>query len=202
MSDSLRRRKLARAAARLAAHRPRAVSPLVLMTDDERLADPLAAARALPRGSMVVVRARDGARRKALAFAMMAMARRRELIVLIASDGNLAAACGADGVHLPEADLGRAARQRACHASLFITTSAHSFAAVGRAKNVDAIFLSPIFATESHPGRAAFGAVRANLIARASRVPVYALGGIDPRNAARLSPSSFCGIAAIGALDV
>jgi len=176
--------------------------PLVLMTDDERLTDPLAAARALPFGSMVVVRSRNGVRRRVLAVAMMTVARRRGLIVLIASDGKLAAACGADGVHLPEVDLEGAARERACHGSFLITASVHSFAAVGRARNVDAIFLSPIFATKSHPGHAALSAVRANFIARAARVPVYALGGIDPRNAARLSPSSFCGIAAIGALNV
>ena len=42
--------------------------------------------------------------------------------------------------------------------------------------------------------------MRANLIARAARMPVYALGGIEPRNAALLS--GFAGIAAIGALDV
>lgn len=202
MSDSLRRRELARAAARLAVHGSFAVPPLVLMTDDERLANPLAAARALPRGSMIVVRARDSARRKALTLAMMRIARSRCLLVLIASDGKLAAECGADGVHLSEAALGQAARERACHPSLLITASAHSLASVGRAALVDALFLSPIFPTQSHPGRAALTAVRANFIARASRVPVYALGGIDSRNAALLSPASFCGIAAIGALDV
>ena len=176
--------------------------PLVLLTDDDRLTDPLAAARALPRGSMVVVRARDNARRKALAFAMMKLARGRGLIVLIASDGKLAAACGADGVHVPEIALGTAARERACHAFFLITGSVHSLAAVGRAHGVDAIFLSPIFATKSHPGGATLTAVRASFIARASRVPVYALGGIEPQNAALLPPSAFAGIAAIGALDV
>jgi len=44
----------------------------------------------------------------------------------------------------------------------------------------------------------ALGAVRANMIARQVRIPVYALGGIDARNAVRLS--GFAGIAAIGAL--
>jgi thiamine-phosphate pyrophosphorylase len=186
----------------LAVHHPFAMPPLVLMTDDERLADPLAAARALPRGSMVVVRARDSARRKVLALTMMKIARARGLVVLIASDGKLAADCGAEGVHLPEAMLGRAARERACHPFLLITASVHSLASVGRAAFADALFLSPIFPTQSHPGRPVLTAVRANFIARASRVPVYALGGVDARNAALLSPVSFCGIAAVGALDV
>jgi thiamine monophosphate synthase len=46
----------------------------------------------------------------------------------------------------------------------------------------------------------ALTAVRANMIARVACVPVYALGGVEPRNAGLLS--GFAGIAAIGALDV
>jgi len=196
MSDSLARRKLARAAARLAAHARHDLPALVLFTDDERLADSLAAARALPRGSMVVVRSRDAARRAELARAMIALARWRFLIVLVA--GELVA--GADGVHLPEARLGEAAYWRARRRSMFITGSVHSLAALAKANLLDGAFLSPVFPTASHPGRAALTAVRANLIARATRLPLYALGGIGPRNAALLS--GFAGIAAIGALDV
>ena len=204
MSDSVERRNLARAAAHLAAHRRLAVPPLALMTDDERLADPLAAACALPRGSMVVVRARDAAKRMALAQALMKLSRVRGLIVLIADDAALAASCGADGLHLPQTRLGDAMHQRARHPAWLITASAHSLAALGKAIRlpVDAVFLSPVFATKSHPGRAALTAVRANLIARAgASLPVYALGGIDARSAGLLA-KSFFGIAAIGGLDV
>ena len=63
---------------------------------------------------------------------------------------------------------------------------------------LDAVFLSPVFPTRSHPGRGALSAVCANAIARALTLPVYALGGVDARNAALLS--GFVGIAAIGAL--
>jgi len=196
MSDSLARRKLARAAARLASHARHALPALVLFTDDERLADPLAAARALPRGSMVVVRSRDAVRRMALARAMIALARSRFLIVLVAGEFEP----GADGVHLPEARLGEAAHWRARRRSMLITGSVHSLTALGRATLLDAAFLSPVFPTASHPGRTTLTAVRANLIAHATRLPLYALGGIEPRNAALLS--GFAGIAAIGALDV
>jgi len=203
MSDSVERRNLARAAAHLAAHRRLAVPPLVLMTDDERLADPLAAARALPCGSMVVVRAHDSAKRTALAKALMALSRARGLIVLIAEDAALAASLGADGLHLPGTHLGEAMHQRARHPAWFMTASVHSLAALGKAMRlpVDAVFLSPVFATKSHPGRVALTAVRANLIARAANLPVYALGGIDARSAGRLA-AAFSGVAAVGALDV
>src|SRR5690242_8951709 len=104
MSDSLARRALARAAARLSAGSLYAGRlPLVaLLTDDERLPDPMAAARALPRGSMIIVRSRDRAQRRRLAVSIMRIARARALIVLVADDPDLATACGADGVHFPE----------------------------------------------------------------------------------------------------
>jgi thiamine-phosphate pyrophosphorylase len=82
---------------------------------------------------------------------------------------------------------------------MVITISAHSLRALSR-RHVDAIFLSPVFATESHPERAALTAVRASLMARKARVPVYALGGVNSQNARRLH--GFAGIAAIGALIV
>ncbi|MEJ0027548.1 MAG: thiamine phosphate synthase [Rhizomicrobium sp.] len=170
--------------------------PLVLMTDDERLPDPLAAAAALPRGAMAIVRARDAARRGELGRALIALARRRDLFVLIADDPALAARLGADGLHLPQARAREAGHWRARHPAWLITASAHAPRALQAA--VDLLFLSPIFPTRSHPDRAALGAVRANLIARSARVPVYALGGIAPRNAALLS--GFAGIAAVEAL--
>jgi thiamine-phosphate pyrophosphorylase len=199
MSDSLSRRKLARAATRLAdtAPYPRELPPLILMTDDNRLSDPLRATAALPRGSLVIVRARDTEHRKRLAAAVMVIAHRRGLRVLIAADPALALACGADGVHLPEACMGNAAHLRARY-HVIITAAAHSLAALRKARWVDAVVLSPVFPTASHPGRPSLSPLRAGLIARLSPVPVYALGGVSAWNAGRLS--GFAGIAGIGAL--
>ena len=199
MSDSLSRRKLARAAARMAVACRNILPPLVLMTDDERLIDPIAAARALPRGSMVIVRARQPAHRKRLAGAMMTIARERGLFVLIAGDAELALKVGADGVHLPEARLGEASSLRARY-RLIVTGAAHSLSALRKTAWLDAAILSPVFATASHPGRSSLTPVRAAFIARAARLPVYALGGVTSANAGRLS--GFSGIAAIGALAV
>ena len=83
---------------------------LVLMTDDERLFDPLAAARLLPKGAMVIVRSHDPAKRARWAYAMVALARSHGLLVLIANDAELASRCGADGLHLSEANAHQAVR--------------------------------------------------------------------------------------------
>jgi thiamine-phosphate pyrophosphorylase len=167
--------------------------PLVLMTDDERLPDPLAAARALPRGSMVVVRARDAAQRAALVRDLSHLA---HLIVLVANDPVLATV--ADGLHLSQARASEAAHWRALHPRWLITAAMHSAAPAN--PHLDAAFLSPVFPTKSHPGRPALTAARANAIAARSATPLYALGGIDAHNARLLQ--GFVGIAAIGALDV
>jgi thiamine-phosphate pyrophosphorylase len=193
MADVLSRGKLARAAHALNA------GQLVLMTDDLRLPDPLAAARALPPGSLVIMRARDKARRAELAAQLRNLAWARGLILLIADDPALARAVGANGLHLPEARAREAAHWRAKNPGWLITASAHSLAAVLRAAHADAVLLSPVFATESHKNAPALSAVRARLIARGVSMPVFALGGVTSRNVALIG--GFAGIAAIGALS-
>lgn len=167
--------------------------PLVLMTDD-RKADWASAARKLPRGSLVVVRARDTAQRLALAQCLGGIAP-----LLIADDPVLAARIGAAGLHLPEKRMGEAGHWRATHPDWIITSSAHSLRALMQARELDAVFLSPVFATGSHKDARPLSPVRAAFIAAYATVPVYALGGITPRNAALLGPA-FSGIAAISAL--
>ena len=196
--DKLARARLARAAQRF--KRP-GLPALVLLTDDERLNDPLRAARALPRGSLVIVRARQSTRRAELAAALIGIARQHGLLLLVANDAMLAARIGADGVHLSEIRAGKAAHWRARRPDWLITQAAHSLGACARAHCVDAVLLAPIFATASHPGGKVLGAMRARMIARQSPLPVYALGGIDAGNVARLEGARFAGVAAISALS-
>ena len=165
--------------------------PVVLMTDD-RKADWAAAAQALPHGSLVVVRARDAARRARLAE-QLSFAR-----LLIADDPDLAADVGV-GLHLPERRMREAAHWRVRHPDWIITASAHSLGALLHAGGLDGVFLSPVFATTSHRDAQPLTPVRAALIAAQSPVPVYALGGVTARNAALLAPA-FSGIAAISSL--
>jgi len=174
--------------------------PLVLMTDDERLPDPCAAAERLPRGSLIVLRARQKRHRQQRAAELAQIARARGLYLLIAADPELARA--ADGLHLPEAQMGAIAYWRARHPDWFITASAHSLETLQRAAHfgADAVFLSPVFPTKSHVGRIALTPIRLRLMARKARVPIYALGGIDSDAARQLVGAGIAGIAAVGAL--
>ena len=61
--------------------------------------------------------------------------------------------------------------------------TAHSLREIGRANrwNNDAVLISPIFATRSHPAAAVLGRVRLLLLARRAQMPVIALGGMTAR---------------------
>jgi thiamine-phosphate pyrophosphorylase len=201
MTDKLARAKLASAAAALNARSGSALPALVLMTDDERLADPAAVARALPPGSMVVLRARQNSRRAELAPELRAITRATGNKLLIANDAELAVRTEADGIHLSEERAQEASHWRARHPGWIITAAAHSIAAT-HVPDVDAVFVGPVFETRSHPGMAALGAAQLHLIARQSPVPVYALGGITADNAQQLADAKLIGLAAIGALAV
>lgn len=167
------------------------------MSDDSH--DIVAAAKALRGSALIVLRARDDKRRAALAKQLAVRSHR----LLVAGDAKLAAACGAAGLHLPEARAHEAPHWRARHPNWIITAAAHSIAGLLRAGmfGADAVFLSPVFPTASHPERAVLGPARAALMAAQALVPVYALGGIDARNAALLLHTRFQGLAAISALQ-
>lgn len=204
LADNLARAQLARLAGSFAIPSRRRLPALVLFTDDERLADPLPSIRALPRGSMVVLRQSTSAKRRMLAEAISAIARTRQLVWIVADDPYLAADKGAHGVHLPEAKVALVAHWRAKRPRWLITCSAHSLAACSRASRAGAhaIFFAPVFATHSHPGRNFLGPLRVRMIARQVPVPIYALGGIDADSAKRLAGACVAGLAAIGALAV
>jgi len=178
---------LARAAARLNA------GLLALMTDDDRLSDPLAAACALPKGSLVIIRSRDAKRRRALGEALRAQT--HGLILLAADDPVLADRL--HGLHLPEIRARDAAHWRVLRPHWVITVAAHDPRGL-HAPYADAALLSPVFATKSHPQAKNLNPARARLMVQRALLPVLALGGVTARNAALLS--GFSGIAAIESL--
>ena len=178
--------------------------PLILMTDDDRLPDPLTAIAALPAGSAVVFRHYAAADRESLATICLSACRARGLRLLVAGDPAMARRIGADGVHLPEwlARWGREKWRRYAGADWLVTAAAHSPRAIRLAvrAGVDAVIVSPLFATRSHPGAPSLGMPRFAAWTRNSSLPVYAMGGITARNAPILLRTTAVGIAGIGGL--
>jgi thiamine-phosphate pyrophosphorylase len=166
---------------------------LWLMTD-ERVGDALWPALArLPRGAGVIFRhyATPPAERRRLFDAVRRIARRRGLVLLLAGPPRQAAAWRADGAH------GRSPHRRTTR-PLLRTAPVHDARERGRAV-ADAILVSPVFATRSHRGARGIGPLRFAGLARLSRRPVIALGGMTPHRFGRLRALGAYGYAAIDA---
>lgn len=172
-----------------------AQSPVVIMpTDLTRLPDPVAAARRLPAGSIVILRDHGHPDRRSWAMRLRAVTEERGLYLLVANDPALARAAHADGIHLAERDIGRIRPWG------LTSAAAHSLSAVRRAEvwGAHLVLISPVFTTVSHPGGAPLGLQRARAIAAASQLPSIAMGGLDAARSRQLGPV-FAGFAAIGA---
>lgn len=196
-------RVLARDAAKVsrAPAPPVALPPLLFFTDPVRTPRPWETAARLPAGAAVVFRAfgRPDARETALRLREVTAAGGVRL--LIGLDGALAEAVGADGVHLPERALDQAPRLSEAHPDWLITGAAHAGSALDT-PGLHVRVLSPVFpaggvSSASPPlGLAGFSA-----LAGSTSCPVYALGGLDAKNARSLIGSGACGLAGVSAIQ-
>lgn len=175
---------------------------LWLMTDETR-GDAAAAMHALPRGAGVVFRHYGAPDRAGLGRALRAIAASRGLVFLVAGDVKLAAALKADGFHAPEALIHRAGAARRMMPHGLVTAAAHGIPGLVAAEKagVDAVLVSPVFATASHPGSRPLGVIRFAALARQAAMPVIALGGMSADNFTRLTGIAVSGYAAISALQ-
>lgn len=159
----------------------------VLLTDARNDAGLARAIRRLPRGSALVFRH----------YHLSGPARRRRFECL----RKLARGCGVlvIGARVPESwhvdGVYGAAGEVAGKPGLRLAT-AHSLREIGMAARAgaDAVLLSPVFATRSHPGASALGPVRFLMLARLSPLPVIALGGMTQARAARLAVAGWAAI--------
>ena len=172
---------------------------LWFVTDPARVLDVLAAAQSLPPGCGIVYRGFGRPEAQAEAQGLADIARRRRLVLLIGLDDRLALAVGAHGVHLPERDMVRARSLRRSHPDWIITCATHSARAIWAAgqAGVDAVFLSAVFPSNSPSAGRALGPPRFAALARASKVPVFALGGVRKATIARLNNTGAAGVAAV-----
>jgi thiamine-phosphate pyrophosphorylase len=114
--------------------------------------------------------------------ALRRAARVRGHRVILADSPLKARKWGADGIYAsPRARTPR----RAGLINLATVHNPHEIALANR-RGADAMLLSPVFATRSHPGGASLGPVRFRLMARLARVPVIALGGMTGQRARAL----------------
>jgi len=174
--------------------------PLVFLTDKARCANPLPVIEALPPGTAVVLRDYRAKDREKLATEIAGISRRNGLVFLVGADQALARKVGADGLHLPEWMLMGEGRTLRFDENWLITASVHNIQALRKAEalGVDAVFLSAVFETKSHPGKEGLGIYRLQKLASQTDLPFYPLGGITERNLKRLPKMpNMAGIAGI-----
>ena len=181
--------------------------PLYLIADratcgDRPLLDVLA--RALDAGVRLVQlreKALDRDVLEALAEQVLSLTARCDAMLLINSAADIAVKVGAQGVHLPGGILPRAVRDQVGQ-SFLIGYSAHTHAELDCADGADFVTYSPIFTPGSKPG---YDGVEVGLVGLAnavahSHLPVYALGGITPKRAAKCRTTGCAGVAVMSGI--
>ena len=187
---------------RAAGRPPPNLPPLLFFTDPRRTPRPWETAARLPAGSGVVFRSFGAADARETGLRLREATRRRDGLLLVGLDPDLAEAVEADGVHLPERALGQAAALAAARPSWRITGAVHSAEALARAESLDAAVLSPVFvAGGASADRPPLDVGGFSELVRAATVPVYALGGIEAANARALIGSGACGLAGVSAIQ-
>jgi thiamine-phosphate pyrophosphorylase len=151
-----------------------------LMTDARNDAVLANALKRLPRGSGVIFRHYhlDETPRRARFAALRRIAKARGHLVALAGSRSEARRWGADKAYGNGGDL----------------IPVHSLRELARAARADAVLLSPVFPTRSHPGATVLGPLRWRLIAAHAKVPVIALGGMDAARARQLGTRYWAGI--------
>jgi thiamine-phosphate pyrophosphorylase len=181
--------------------------PLLLVTDRRQARRPLVevVGAALVAGCRwVSVREKDLPEEEQIALArmLMPMVRRHGARLMVHGDAALAKACGADGVHLPSGSDLAAARallgaDKLVGVSIHIVTEAEALDPTV----IDYAIAGPAFETASKPGYGPeIGRKGLAEIARASRVPVLAIGGLNAVRAAEVLAVGPVGIAVMGGI--
>ena len=136
-------------------------------------------------------------------LALARIARRRGLVFFVGADPRLAAALGADGVHLPQRDAGRRGRNLVLKQRFLLSAAAHDEGSARRARmaGVQALVVSTVFPSTSPSAGLAMGRLAFARLAHKTRLPIYALGGVNNFTIRQLMGSGAAGVAGVGAFD-
>lgn len=155
--------------------------PAIWLFSDARNAAGLGAAlRRLPRGSGLVFRHYHlNERERRAEFVRLArLAWACGHVVALAGSKALARRWGANLAYGPRGDL----------------VPVHSLREIGRAGQAQAVVLSPVYLTRSHPGAVSLGPLKFRMLAARAKAPVIALGGMNAATALRLKWRHWGGI--------
>lgn len=178
---------------------------LLLMTDSKRLPDPRALIPRLPVGSAIIVRGFSKYEKRTLILKINMLRRKHHLKLYVSDAPELALKYRLDGIHFSENGL-KSCPDRFIKAlksrRLVITSAVHSGSALRRAeqKGIDAVLLSPVFKTQSHPDQFCLGVRQLYRWSSQTTLNCYGLGGISPHTVKKTYPCKLTGFAGISGL--
>ena len=153
--------------------------------------------RAAPRATILQLRAPDMSARRLEAEAAR-LVTGSPVPVIVSSRCDVAVACGAAGVNLPERDIAiEFARGLVRHG--LIGRSVHSLEGAQRAQveGADFVIFGPVWESASHPDVRPAGVDGLALVAGGVRIPVLAIGGVTQARVGEVMETGAAGYAAI-----
>jgi thiamine-phosphate pyrophosphorylase len=183
--------------------------PCLALVTDRRLCQALsleeAVAQAVEGGAnLVQLREKDlpAAELLALAEKLRAVTHLGRALFLVNDRLDVALACSADGVHLPEQGLPVAAARRLAGERFIVGRSVHSVAEAVRAQaeGADYVQVGTIFASRSHPDQPVAGLGLLEAVAAAVSIPILVVGGIAAANVGEAMAVGAGGAAVISAI--
>ncbi len=157
----------------------------------------------LEHGGLIQVREKSMSHRELQEFVgeVVAKSRSRRAKVLLNASAGTVIDMDVDGIHLTSSQL-RTCDRRPLSDQYWVAASCHSDAEIMMAKriNADFVVLGPVSRTVSHPGTMPLGWRRFGALCAKADLPVYALGGMRPKDLQQAQRLGAQGIAMIGAL--
>jgi thiamine-phosphate diphosphorylase len=157
--------------------------------------------RAATRATIVQLRV-PGLSTAALERETNALVATASVPVVVSTRCDVALACAAAGVNLPESDIS-AADARVLLGKRLIGRSVHSVssAQVAEREGADYVIFGPVWESASHPGTAPAGVAALARLVRSVKIPVLAIGGVTKERIAECHAAGAAGYAAIGLFE-
>lgn len=178
---------------------------LILMTDSKRKQDFAKIIPKLPAHSLIIIRHFSAKEKYNLFKKIKYISRKFKVKLSVSDDMKFALRHNLDGVHFPEKTTKKTAacgKIKRAKPDMFLTSACHSKTALIAAQKLklDAVLISPVFPTYSHPFAISIYVKGFQRISRRSQIKCYALGGINTKTTQKLLSTRACGVAGVSEL--
>ena len=176
---------------------------VIIIFDDESFDKKKLLKLKIPKRSAFLLRSYETKKRKKIAKQLLNFCKIKKIKLLIGSDIKLAEDINADGIHFPEYMVKKNKinwtyiKNVKSNKKWIITTAVHNIQSLKKAEelDIDAALLSPVFPSKSHLNNKSLGLNKFLKIVKKTKLPIYALGGINIKNVKLLIETDIIGYA-------